>query len=425
MHDGELTIESITKIEGHASLYLKAREGKIESVQLRVSENKRFFEQAAMGKNFKEIPNLFSRICGTCSAAHLLCAIEAVEKAFDFSPSAQTIQLRRLLMNASFIRDHGMHLYYFVLPDLFKKESILEFDGKLEKWLHDSMHVRDAGVKLADLVGGRSIHPTTPQIGGFSGIPEKKKIPQVVKQLKSERKKVIDLIAAFDKLEGVVCRETSYVALVNDSFDFISGEIVHSKGKCIPEENYLQYLDEFVIPYSTAEGIEFEEQAYMVGALSRINLNKKSLHKNTQRDAAFALKRFPSGCVFDNSLAQAIEMLHCFDNSIEILASANFRQESVPAIEPIEARGVGVLEAPRGTLYHGLHFDSKGTVQKANVIIPTAQNALNIEKDLKVYIEPLLEKKSKEEIALECEKLVRAYDPCMSCATHFLKVKWI
>ncbi|MEW6295368.1 MAG: nickel-dependent hydrogenase large subunit [Candidatus Diapherotrites archaeon] len=424
MNGMELEIESMTKIEGHTGLKVKISGNKVEKVELRVSENKRFFEEAVIRKNFNEIPFLVSRICGTCSSSHLLASVKAIENAFDVRQSPQTLALRTLLINATMLRDHGMHLYYFVLPDLFEKESILDFNGKLEKWVRDSMSVRNAGVQLAEAVGGRSIHPLTPLIGGFSKTPEKEKLNECVKSLKRIRLQVIDLIDLFYNHKINFERKTDYVCLAGEPYNFLEGEIINSRGICIPEDQMLKYVEEFVIPYSSASQFEFDDKAYMVGALSRLNLNKYHLHNETKNDVMRAVEKFPSNSCFDNNLAQAVEMLHCIDYSIELIELNDFVKEEVPAIEPIESEGIGVVEAPRGTLYHEYHFNEEGKATHCNIIIPTAQNAKNIEHDIKDFIEPKLSLQ-KEALSLECEKVVRAYDPCMSCATHFLKVEWL
>ncbi|MFH1364431.1 MAG: nickel-dependent hydrogenase large subunit, partial [Candidatus Aenigmatarchaeota archaeon] len=168
---------------------------------------------------------------------------------------------------------------------------------------------------------------------------------------------------------------------------------------------------------------EFEGQPYMVGALSRMNLNKSSLHKDTKRDLANVLKIFPSNNVFHNNLAQAIEILHCIDRSIELIETAELKTEHIPELKHKITSGVGVIEAPRGTLYYMISMKSDGTIGYGNLVIPTAQNQLMMGRDVKNLVESILDK-HRSHVEYELEKLIRAYDPCMSCAAHFLKVKW-
>lgn len=423
MHSFDITLDEITKIEGQAGLEVKVTDGIVEKVQLKISEGKRFFQEAAIGKKYHELPQLFSRICGTCSPAHLLCSIEAIEHAFDIQPSKQTIDLRKLLLNGTILRDHGMHLYYFCLPDIFNKESILEFEGELHKWIHDSMSVRNTGVKLCELVAGRSIHPLYATVGGFTKTPKKNELKQITLLLESIREKALQLCAVFEKPLREIENETDFVALSTGDFSFIEGKIITSKGETIEEQNYEKHLDEFVIPYSNAEEFEFEGKNYTVGAVSRINLNMAELNQRTKKDCSDYLKHFPSNNPFENNLAQAIEIVQCIDNSIEIIENFEEKTEETKTIEAIESRGIGVIEAPRGTLYYALRFNERGICERAEVIIPTAQNSKSIEKSIKTLLPSLLELE-KPEIESELEKTIRAFDPCMSCATHFLKVNW-
>ena len=163
----------------------------------------------------------------------------------------------------------------------------------------------------------------------------------------------------------------------------------------------------------------------MVGALARINLNKNNLHKHTKKDAQKYLKSFPSSNIFHNNLAQGIEILHSIDHSLEILESADFKQERQAFIERKEATGIGVIEAPRGTLFYKLALDKKGSVKEGRIIVPTQQNQINMELDIKNLVQNKIKEMPKEAIAYEIEKLIRAYDPCISCASHFLKVNWL
>jgi len=423
MHNAEIHLDGLSKMEGHANLHVIVKNGKVESAKLQVSENKRFFEQACEGKPFREIPMLVSRICGTCSGAHLLASIEGIENAFDFKPSEQTLLLRKLLLFGEMIRDHGMHLYYFCLPDLFGKDSILEFEGELHEWLHDSMDVRGAGTALADWVGGRSIHPITPMIGGFSAMPKMEKIPELLKELKSVREKSLRLVGAFSREPIDFERKTNHVAIVNEDYSFLDGVLKTSGGKTIEEKDFPRHIDSVIFPYTNSTEFLFDGKDYTVGALSRMNLNSKALHSSTRKDLSEFVKRFPNNDPFMNGLAQAIEIVHCIDYSIELLESLSLKDEKSQVLQPVEGRGIGVIEAPRGTLYYSLDFQENGQCSKAQIFIPTAQNLRSIEKDIKEYLPSLLHRK-REDIEHALESLVRAYDPCLSCATHFLKVDW-
>lgn len=425
MHkDFELTIDNLSKIEGHASLDVKVRKGKVDYVKLKISENKRFYTQAIRGKPFEGVPQLVSRICGTCSIAHLTCCTEAVEKALGVKPSAQTILLRKLMMYGMMIRDHAMHLYLFCLPDVYGKDSVLDFDERQHELIHHAFDVKKAGNDLSKLVGGRAIHPPYAQVGQFSRLPNAEEAKGVIEELKRVRADVFELARIFYDSPFSFRKRSRFVALTTPDFSFINGVIKSSLGLTIPEAHYWEHLERIMIPYSQASGYEFEGKDFMVGALARMNLNRHALHRATRKDLAKYVRMFPSEDIYSNNLAQAIEIMHCIDHSIEILESSDFRPEPKVEFKLKEGKGVGVIEAPRGTLYYAISLDKDGKIDYGNLVIPTAQNQIKMENDIRTLVSRNLDK-GKPYIKHEIEKLIRAFDPCMTCATHFLKVNWV
>jgi coenzyme F420-reducing hydrogenase alpha subunit len=423
MHkDFDISLKNISKIEGNASLDIKIRDNEVKSVKLKVTESKRFYTQAIRNKNCLSVHQIVSRICGTCSIAHLTCCIEAVENALGVKPSEQTILLRKLAMYGTIIRDHAMHLYFFVLPDIFGIDSILDIEDT--KIIEQAFKVKAAGNLLSTVIGGRAVHPQYINVAHFSKIPEKEELKNVANQLKSIREDVLDLIEILYKCDFNFTKQKNYVALITEDFSFLEGYIKSIDGIAIEEKNFWDYLNRVIIPYSQATGFQFEGREYMVGALARMNLNKEALHKETKRDAEKYLKIFPSNNVYHNNLAQAIEILHSIDHSIEIIESKEFREENKPEIKIKAGEGIGVIEAPRGTLYYMLSINNEGKINYGNIVIPTAQNQIMMEKDIKDLVSLMIDK-PKHKIVHEIEKLIRAYDPCMSCASHFLKVRWL
>jgi len=423
--DFDLNICKLSKMEGHADLDIIVRNGKVENVNLRIMENKRFFIEAAEGKPYSNIPQLVSRICGTCSIAHLTGCIEAVEKTLGIMPSRQTILLRKLTMYSLMIRDHALHLYFFAMPDLFGLDSMLDFEGDKKELIHKALHIKEAGNNLSTLVAGRAVHAPFEQIGGFSVMPDKNKVEPMIKELENIREYTMELIDIFYQCDWKLERKTQFVALAPDDYSFLEGEIKTSNGSIIKEENFWNHLQNVVLPYSQASGFNFEGKEYMVGALSRMNLNKDNLHPNTKVSAKKYLDIFPSNNIYRNNLAQAIEILHSVDHSIEILRNNEFSKETPITTQQDSGEGVGVIEAPRGTLYYWMRIDD-GKIGYLNLVIPTAQNLINLKEDIKQQTTNLIKaSKDKEIIKKEAEKLIRAYDPCMSCASHFLQVNWV
>lgn len=427
MHTFDLNIGDMSKIEGKISLDVRVRNGVIEDCQFKISEYKRFYTQAIRGKDIRGLPQLTSRICGTCSIAHLLCAIKAVEHAVGMEVTLQTEILRRLLYFGLIIRDHALHLYVFVLPDILGIDNILELDENnpdQHQILDDTFTVKEAGNLLSKAIGGRSVHAPYPVVGGFAKLPDEKSFLPVLQKLEEARPAVLRLIKILLDCNFHLEKEMGFVALMDDKYSFLEGNIITDDGLVLSQTNFGEYLDKAVVPYSQASGYKFMGKIHLVGALARLNLAKDRLHEKTKKDAYDALQLFPSQNIFHNNLAQAIETLHSIDSSVEILKNLKVQYEKPLPVEKKEGIGVGVIEAPRGTLYYKLTVDAKGRVKEGDIVVPTNQNQIGIEKSIYQYLQDNLDKE-KNSLTFEIEKIIRAYDPCMSCASHFLKVKWL
>lgn len=430
MHSFDLSLEHITKVEGNAALKVRVEEGKVKEVNFAITEYKRFFTEAMQGKAPVAIPPHLARICGTCSNAHIICSIEACENALGIVPSEQTKKLRALTVHGLIIRDHALHLYLFSLPDVFGKDAFLDLDESdptQHQILHDGFETKAAGNFLATTIAGRSVHATYPVIGGFLHFPSAEDKAEAIKKLEASRPAVLRLIEIFKNAPFHFDRQTKYMALMpDDNFGYIYGKIVTSNDETYPESEFRSHLEHVVLPYSQASAYTYDGEGYMVGALARINLAKDKLHPKTKESLGDTLKLFPSTDVYYNNLAQAIEILHSVDESIEILSNNNFQSEPVVKATKTEGTGIGVIEAPRGTLYHKVVIGADGKVSSGEVVVPTGQNQINIERDIAKLVQGLIDggETDKNKLNFEIEKLIRAYDPCMSCGTHFLKVEW-
>ena len=430
MHSQEITIENITKIEGTASLKVKIEDNLVTDVKFIIKDYRRFYTHSDRGKPVVAVPSFLSRICGTCSLSHLFCALEALEKSQGVTPSVQTMLLRRLAYNGLMIRDHALHLYFFVLPDLLNIDSILDIPEDHHDFghqlLHDSFDIKTAGSDLTTAIAGATIHAPLPTFGGFLRLPDPSVFPKLIKQLQTIRPQILRGVDAFADMPDSLVRNSDYLCLQNSrDYNFLQGEVINSQGKRIPEVRFRDFLSSVVIPYSQSEGYTFSDshQDYLVGSLARLNLNKNMLNSRTQNSVKSHLDVFPSNNIYHNNLAQAIEMLQCVDDSLDILETLSIVPE-VPIPIPLRnGVGVGVIEAPRGILYHLAEVDNQGLITNYDVIVPTAQNQINIENDVKKYFSENLSK-DHDTLRLEAEKIIRAYDPCMSCATNFLKIDW-
>jgi len=442
--DFDINLSKISKIEGAASLEIKIRNKKIADLKFSISEWKRFYTQAIRGKPAVAVPQLVARICGTCSNAHLLASIEAAEKGLNIIPSPQTMLLRKLLYYGLIIRDHALHLYIFSLPDLFGKNSILDFDDNDQlqhQLLDDVFTVKEVGNQLSIIVGGRSVHAPNPTIGGFIKLPKIEDLKNLKPKLLEIRPKILKLMEIFAEAPFYFKSNSPIIfsGLTSPDFSFLEGKIKTSsfpvilsgakrneESQTIEEKDLGKHLEAVIIPYSQARGFMFDRKFLMVGALARLNIGKENLHPKTKESASQFLNFFPSENLFYNNLAQAIEILHAIDSSYQVIDCFDtIEQEKPMVVKPFETVGIGVIEAPRGTLYYKLEINNDGTVKKGDIIVPTGQNQIIMEKAIYELVEKLLGLDApKDKIIEEIEKLIRAFDPCMSCAAHFLKVKW-
>ncbi|MDD5147831.1 MAG: Ni/Fe hydrogenase subunit alpha [Candidatus ainarchaeum sp.] len=429
MHGNEhFSLHDITKIEGHASLEVQLKDGFVEKCEFRISENHRFFEDMAIGRSFEEIPLIMSRICGFCCSSHLNTAVKACEKALGVEPSEQVFLLRELSSNMEFLKSHALHLYLLVLPDYLGRESALHFSGKEHQYIHDCLDFKKTATDTLNVLGARAYHTVNVRVGGFSKFPNAEELGHCMHDLEHLRKKAIETIELFAGFlpEKGFDRNANYAALSGKNYSLLEGKILFGSGTVIPEEKFLEHVEESVIPYATATQARFAQKEYFVGALARINLNQAELYHEPKKIIRDLKLKFPNTSPFYINAAQAVEMLQAIDSSIEILQILDrikIRQEPLKKTIPKESTGTGVTEAPRGLLFHSYSIGSDGLIKKGHIVVPTQQNSKNIEADLKGFIPGLLSMQ-KEKAELEIEKLIRAYDPCISCSTHFLKVDW-
>lgn len=425
-----IKIDHLTKIEGHGSLVINLRERKVEEVRINVFESSRFFESFLIGRKYEEVPELTSRICGFCHLAHSLTALKAVERALEFEPSEQTVDLRNLLCLAGTLQSHLLHLYFFVAPDYLGFESAFAMAKERPYDVRRALLMKKTVNNLIEAIMGRVLHNVAGVVGGFTFTPAKSELLRLLKQFEEFREDAITtarLIGSFSPPDFQ--RETKYLALCDGSkFSFYEGEkISDHKGAMFSVSDYRKNINEAVVPYSTAKRSTFVDgSSLFVGALARININGKKLSDGAKEIANELGLKFPSYNPFLNNVSQAIELVHCTDEIISILgklAERGLKREK-PNIKIKAGEGIAATEAPRGTLYHHYIIDDKGRVEFANLIMPTNQNLINIENDLRGIV-PMLLDLPRQELILTLEKLVRAYDPCISCSTHFLEVKFV
>lgn len=429
-HNLEIRLEHIARIEGYGNIVLDAKEGKVISVQWQVPETPRFFEAIMIGRNFYELSHIASRICGICSISHTLVSLKAIENAMDVEISNQTLLLRKLAKHAENIQSHILHIGYLVTPDLFGVESVFPLIETHKDTVAKIINLHRLGNEMSNLICGRTTHPISLVVGGFTNIPTEKELMKLKERLQNTIRPTEDIaemiLENIDKFPDFK-RETEYIALISDEeYTFYDGMIGSTDTGKHKIEDYLSITNEFVVPHSTAKYTKHNRASYMVGALARYNLNSSKLLPLAKKIAKRFNLQAPCFNPFMNNVVQLIEVAHSLEDSIQIIDKLleDGLQEEKVEVKPKAGRGIGVVEAPRGILFHDYTLDEQGKCTKVNCIIPTNQNHGNIQQDLESFAPTLLDK-SKDEIEHNLELLVRSYDPCISCSTHYLRVQFV
>ncbi len=416
-----IKLNHITKIEGHAKLHIVVDKGKVKKASLKIFEGSRFFEGILKGKMWNDLPNITSRICGVCSPVHTITSVKAVEAAFGVKVSKQTKLLRELIIIGGHIQSHVLHLYFLALPDYTGYGNALDMLPKYKKEIERALRIKQAGNAMVDLLGGRDIHPIAVIPGGLSRIPEQKAIDCLLKQLQSIKKDALNTIKLFSSLKYPEMEHKKLLVALHGGPYFDSTDIITcQEDKCMRTKDYEKHFKEFFQEGSTAEFVSIKGKSYMVGALSRIYNNKEKLSKQSLKFAKQILNKKYSP--YMNNIAQAIEIYEGVVRSIEILKNLRLKKEVPKKIISKAGVGVAATEAPRGILFHKYKFDKNGYCTYANITTPTSQNLLNLQEAIKLRLPSILDK-SEKEIKCEIEKLIRSYDPCISCSTHFLEMK--
>jgi coenzyme F420-reducing hydrogenase alpha subunit len=419
----KIRIDHIAKIEGHASFTADIVKGDIKSAKIKIEEGARLFEGIMRKRKDVEIPELGSRICGVCPVVHNLTGFKALENAFKIAVEepASAVSLRKLMMLGQLINSHCLHLFFFSLSDFFGFKSDLELINQYPEKTNNALKVRGVGNKLVEVIGGRTIHPLTPCVGGIRQVPDLEKLKKLLEDCKNILPSAIKLGELFIELKYPdFVRETTFVSLTHPAeYAIYDGEIKANYSE-FKIKDFLSQVKEFQAKDKVAKRTHLYNRSYMVGALARLHNNRDKLNIEARKLLEKSGLKFPCHNPFHNILAQAVEVVHCFEEAIRILEKL-FRREIEVGEKNVKNRtgeGIGAIEAPRGTLFYALKIKD-GIVEKVNIITPTAQNIANLEDDLE-ELEKLVGFKdlTLEEKQDKIKMLIRAYDPCVTCSVH-------
>jgi len=422
-----IDVHHVTRVEGHGNIVVEVENGELKTCRFEVVETPRFFEAMLRGRPYREASHITSRICGICATGHATASLRASEKALGVELSEQSWLLRKLTFHGEILDSHILHVYMLVAPDFLGVGSVIPLVNSHPDVVLRALRMKKLAGDLCAMVTGRHTHPIAMTVGGFTHFPKMSELEAMRQRLIDSRKDVEATVELFSKLPWPEFeRDTEYVSLSKpDEYAFIDGDIVTSDGVRVPPERYKEVTNEFMVPHSTAKFTRNKRESLMVGALARFNNNYDLLHPKAKEAAAVLGMKPKVTNTFLNSAAQVVEIVHSTEDSIRIieeLLNRGVQPEEPAPIKHMPGEGVGVAEVPRGLLIHHYAIGEDGRITAANCIIPTNQNINNLEHDMRAWV-PKVMHKPEPQMQLDLEMLVRAYDPCISCSVHVLKIQ--
>ena len=420
-----IRVDHLARVEGEGAFTVTVRDGQVTQAELRIFEPPRFFEALLRGRQAAEAPDITARICGICPVAYQMSAVRAVEDACGVSVEGQLADLRRLLYCGEWIESHVLHIAMLHAPDFLGYPSAVHMAADHGDRVRRALALKKAGNAIVALLGGREIHPINVRLGGFYKLPTRAQFAALAEELERAREIAEEMalwVAGFDFPD--IERDYLFVAL-QDSFHYpmMEGRIATSDGRDLAVAEFPEHFHEEHVERSTAlHGRMRDGRAYLVGPLARYALNHANLSPGAKAVAQAAGLGPVCRNPFRSIVVRAVETVHAIDTALDILA--RYTPPEAPAL-PVPMRagtGHGATEAPRGLLYHRYALAGDGSVEAASIVPPTSQNQPSIEADLTEVVGRAL---SLDDDALRhrCEMTIRNYDPCISCATHFLRLE--
>lgn len=417
-----IRIHHIDKIEGHMGFEASLFKGEIKEAFTDVIEGARLVEGMLKGRWYEDVPIITSRICGVCPVVHSLASIKALENALGVKVDNTVVLFRKLLLLGEMIQSHLLHIFFLSAPDFLGETNDLKLIKKYPKETELAIKVRDFSVRVMQIVGGRSVHPISGEVGGFKILPDKKQLEDLLKECDEVLKAMLGVHDFISKIKFPDLATELRPVSTSDSgeYEFYDGNIMSGQGLNVSLLKFYNAIEELQKPGDPVKQAQLYNRHYMVGALPRLLNQNQYLNPEAQK----LYKKLPQKKIktnpFFNLFAQSVETAHSIEEIKKILQkllSLNIPRESRQKVELKECEGLGSVEAPRGTLIHYYKLDTSGRIVDSNIITPTAQFLNDLDHSLKLYLPQLL-KLSDEERVMKIKSLVRAYDPCISCATH-------
>lgn len=419
-----IRVRNLSRVEGEGALYVRVRGGRLEEVELNIFEPPRFFEAFLRGRSFAEVPDLTARICGICPVAYQMSSCQALEAALGLEVGGPLRELRRLLYCGEWIESHALHIYFLHAPDFLGYPDAVRLAQDQPELVRQALWLKKTGNQLMTLLGGREIHPVNVKVGGFYRVPRKAELLAIRERLEQAREIAYQTVRFTGQLDFPDFEpDYTFVSLRQEGeYPILQGRVVSSRGLDIAVPEFERHFREEHVAHSNALHCTLEGEPYLVGPLARYNLNSQWLPASVQAAAREAGLKPVCRNPFQSIVVRAVETLYACEEALRIVGE--YEEPDAPSLkaEPRAAVGWGASEAPRGVLYHRYRVDEQGLVQEAQIIPPTSQNQKMIEADLRQMVAANLEL-PEPELTLRCEQTIRNYDPCISCATHFLRLE--
>jgi len=415
-------INPLTRVEGHGSVKVYREGARVERVELCLSESPRLFEALLIGKSYAEVPEIICRICSLCSTVHKVTALLAVEQAFGTEVSEVTALTRELIVNGGQIQDHALHLYCLLLPDLLGVRGVAELALKAPELLKTGLAIKKAGNMIQETVGGRLIHPVNISLGGLGHRIGKEQLLRLKSELEavlpacSEAYRLFRTPFPFPLLPVPNC-----LALEPVCHPLSADRCRMTDGGTFAIRDYREHILESVLPHSHAKYARVLGAEATVGALARLSLGA-SLSAGAEGIFRTVKEEILGRDMRGNNVAQAIELCQAAERALELIDKLLvIGREGAGNLKVVPRAGLGsaALEAPRGVLIHSYAFDAEGICTGADVITPTSLNQGALARDL-LALARGMEGEETSQMTTALERLIRCYDPCISCSVHVL-----
>lgn len=426
-----LSVKALTRVEGAGAIRARLVDGQVDIAEFNIYEPPRFFEQLVVGREVREVPDLVARICGICPVAYQMTACHALETALGIETTPAIDSLRRLLCCGEWIQSHALHVHLLHAPDFLGCESGFTMPADHLPFLERGLRMKALGSRLIEVLGGRAVHPINVAIGGFFRSPAVGEVQALVPDLDWGIAAAEALVAEVSRFAFPDFRQPYEYVAVHTSVDYpmnrgriVAGDLSGRRTLDIAAADYERHFRERQVPHSTAlhSLIEPDGRAYLCGPLARMATSRDLLPPRARRAAAACGIEWPTGNPFHAIVARAIELVAAFEEAARI--ADDYRAPLAPPrieAEPRAAEACHATEAPRGLLYHRYRIGADGLIKAATIVPPTSQNQARIEEDLRHYL-PTVRSSDDAEATRQCERLIRTYDPCISCAAHTLRI---